>query len=721
MAILQTGIAKSGAVSYDIDNSLRFNAADSPKLGRTPGSEGNRRTWTASFWFKKGDTESRAEFLSNGTDGTHEFILGIAADGRVSVKEDDGSEVFKMSAKAVSRDFGAWYHVVIAIDTTESTDTDRIKMWINGDKVTVFNEIGWPAENLQTSVNTTVLHTIGYQDWSDSQYFGGYLAEYYFIDGTAYDADDFGELNATTNQWIPKDAVDDLTFGTNGFFQKYGSPTGHTSFTSVGSTTWTAPEGVTSVDYLVVGGGGGGGYGGRSGGGGAGGMRTGSLTVVGGTSYTVTVGAGGAVGTFIGGDYGNPGTTGGDSVFASITSDGGGGGGARSNSGASYINGKDGGSGGGGGVDGGAGTTSSGGSATSGQGYDGGTGQHVGGSHAGGGGGGGKSAVGGNNSGSTGGVGGAGLASSITGSSVTYAGGGGGGGGGGSPGGGGGTGGGGNSGSDGTDGLGGGGGSLNEASAGDGGNGIVIVRPVAGQGFGLDSSGEGNNFTATNLVATDQMVDTPTNNFATMNSLDLSWAYPTGQPVGPPTLSEGNLKVSHKDGSNGYEQGRGTIAVQSGKWYFEALLTATTGTYQAFGIATTSTDSIRYWGGNLVTQWTYQNDGSTFNDDTQSSSDADTYTTGDIVSIAFDCDAGKIWFAKNNTWQGSGSPNPATGTDARYTNLATVIASDGNPVAPFALIYNTSSDWAINFGSDSSFFATKAAQSNAIETMSPVV
>ena len=231
-------------------------------------------------------------------------------------------------------------------------------------------------------------------------------------------------------------------------------------------------------------------------------------------------------------------------------------------------------------------------------------------------------------------------------------------------------------------------------------------------GLGADSSGNYNNFSATNLVATDQCGDTPSNNFATMNPLDLSWSYPTGQPVGPPTLSEGNLKVSHKDGSNGYEQGRGTIAVQSGKWYFEALLTATSGTYQAFGIATTSTDSIRYWGGNLDTQWTYQNDGSTFNNNTQSSSDADTYTTGDIVSIAFDCDAGKIWFAKNNTWQGSGSPNPATGTDARYTNLATVIASDGNPVAPFALIYNTSSDWAINFGSDSSFFATKTAQGN---------
>jgi hypothetical protein len=238
------------------------------------------------------------------------------------------------------------------------------------------------------------------------------------------------------------------------------------------------------------------------------------------------------------------------------------------------------------------------------------------------------------------------------------------------------------------------------------------VKPVAGQGFGLDSSGEGNNFTATNLVATDQMIDTPTNNFATMNPVDLSWAYPAGQPVGPPTLSEGNLKLSHKDGSAGYEQGRGTIAVQSGKWYFEALYLLSGGIYQGVGIATTSTDSIRYWGGNLLTQWQYQSEGATFNNNVQTSTNADSYTTGDIISVAFDCDAGKIWWAKNGTWQGAGSPDPATGADARYDNLATTIASDGNPVAPFSLVYNTSTDWVFNFGSDSSFAGNKTAQGN---------
>jgi len=97
-----------------------------------------------------------------------------------------------------------------------------------------------------------------------------------------------------------------------------------TSFTSTGTTSWTAPSGVTSVDYLVVGGGGGGGtgYDAGGGGGGAGGMvLTGTLTVIPGNSYTVTVGAGGAGGPDT--RTNTSGSAGSNSVFSSITALGG--------------------------------------------------------------------------------------------------------------------------------------------------------------------------------------------------------------------------------------------------------------------------------------------------------------------------------------------------------------------------------------------------------------
>jgi hypothetical protein len=237
------------------------------------------------------------------------------------------------------------------------------------------------------------------------------------------------------------------------------------NFTS--STTWTAPAGVTSVEYLVVAGGGGGGRGGA--GGGAGGFRTASgYAVIPTTSYTVTVGAGGA-GGISGAGLNTTGISGSNSVFATITANGGGGGGGRNNA-ASY-NGTTGGSGGG--------ATRTGAVGTGNQGNNGGLGLTT---H--GGGGGGASGIGANAVGTTAGKGGAGAPSSITGVSVTYAGGGGGGAPSTSTAGLGGSGGGGNGsnssvGSDGTANTGGGGGGGNDSTpsnGGAGGSGIVIIR-----------------------------------------------------------------------------------------------------------------------------------------------------------------------------------------------------------------------------------------------------
>ena len=685
MAIFPGSAIPSAVSAYEIDNSLRFDDGDSAYLTKTDFGAGNRTTWTFSCWVKLSQITTQPNIFGSQVDGSPNNRTVISyGNGNINFTNYIGSYDAKLVTEAVYRDPSAWYHVVTTWDTDNSTEGDRLRLYVNGDRVTAFKsgqEI-YPSSGTNSVLNNSSAHFDIGQQGDGSQYMDGYLAEVYFIDGTALDADSFGETNATTNQWIPKDASG-LTFGTNGFYQKYGSSGGHTSFTSVGSTTWTAPEGVTSVDYLVVGGGGGGGFGGRSGGGGAGGMRTGTLSVVGGTSYTVTVGAGGAKGTIVGGDFGNPGTNGGDSVFASITSDGGGGGGARSNSGSSYINGKDGGSGGGGGVDGGAGTTGAGGSATSGQGYDGGTGQHVGGSHAGGGGGGGASAVGANNSGSSGGNGGAGLASSITGASVTYAGGGGGGGSSSSSGG---SGGGGGSSTDGTDGLGGGGGSVNEGSGGDGGDGIVIVKPVAGQGFGLDSSGEGNNFTATNLVATDQMTgESPTNNFATWNPV-----FRDSDNSTTSSYTEGNLKWA-SSGGDGWA--KGTVGASSGKWYWEFYVNSISGTNGYFGAV--DSDGA----GQSPAMYYSSSAGSIASTGETTQTGLATVTAGDIVGIAIDLDAspqtGKVY--KNNVQLGT-----------------TIDLQSGNTWTPFVLNANSgvSKTFTLNCGQDSSFAGAATAQGN---------
>jgi PKD repeat protein len=242
------------------------------------------------------------------------------------------------------------------------------------------------------------------------------------------------------------------------------------SFSTVGMSSWTAPAGITSVEYLVIAGGGAGGSWGA--GGGAGGFRTASgYAVIPGNSYTVSVGAGGAGGAGSGGNGTN-------SVFATITAIGGGGGG-----GAGDPNGKAGGSGGGarGNIANPVGL------GTAGQGNNGGTGLRSSATYILGGGGGGASVAGGAVTGSSpnsvGGVGGEGRFSSITGINTQYAGGGGGGAdsdvglSGGSGGGGGGGAGSTGTGVSGTNGSGGGGGGSGSGVNGStGGSGIVIIK-----------------------------------------------------------------------------------------------------------------------------------------------------------------------------------------------------------------------------------------------------
>ncbi|HJN77362.1 MAG TPA: LamG-like jellyroll fold domain-containing protein, partial [Myxococcota bacterium] len=322
----------------------------------------------------------------------------------------DGSSQWYKSTTQLFRDPSAWYHIVIAVDMTESANADKVKMYVNGDKVDDFDQDDTFTTNYQTETNNTIKHFVGSAEGSYP--FDGHLAEMYLIDGTALTPSSFGELDSTTNQWIPLDSddvKDAVTFGTNGFYQKYSATELAASFED--SSREGGADFPLSCDYLIVAGGGGGGgsLNAHSGGGGGGGYRAFADQSLSKGDYTVSVGAGGA-----GGVGNNSGAAGLDSTFNSITSTGGGGGGHGTAGGGS------GGSGGGGGA---GDPPGAGGSGTVGQGYAGGSGLL-----SGSGGGGGASEVGENAPTSNdGGNGGDGNTSSISGSSVTYAGGGGGG------------------------------------------------------------------------------------------------------------------------------------------------------------------------------------------------------------------------------------------------------------------------------------------------------
>ena len=187
-------------------------------LTRTPSSAGNRKTWTWSAWIKKSTIAvAPAVTLFGAKDGGYPEILYFASDDTLVWQHDiAGSDYLLTISNKVFRDTNAWYHIVLTKDTTQSTETNRVKIYINGEQQTLTeSQLGFPGQNYEGAVNNNVTHTIG--NWQgNSYYFNGSMSHIHFIDGTAYDASAFGEYDAN-GVWKIKTSPS-VTYGTNGFF-----------------------------------------------------------------------------------------------------------------------------------------------------------------------------------------------------------------------------------------------------------------------------------------------------------------------------------------------------------------------------------------------------------------------------------------------------------------------------------------------------------------------
>ena len=206
--------------------------------------------------------------------------------------------------------------------------------------------------------------------------------------------------------------------------------------------------------------------------------------------------------------------------------------------------------------------------------------------------------------------------------------------------------------------------------------------------LGNDANG-GTDLTETNLAATDQATDTPTNNFATLNILDNAQS--------DATYSEGNLKWQTTTNSH-YFWGRSTIGVSAGKWYFEAKLTSAM-EHGYIGICVDAPDDnttfLTNGGANDEFEWGYKlSDGNIYNN-TGDSSYGDTYTTGDIIGVYLDLDNNKLYFAKNGTVQNSGTGISITDPASTPTGNYFFCISDGTS--------GTSGTWEANFGGTNTY------------------
>ena len=218
--------AAAGGGAYQVSRSLRFNSADSAYLNRTPASAGNRKTWTWAGWVKRSKlTESDYVHLFGHVNSAGSvFTNFIFKTGSDSLQFFGNSSSVSIETANLLRDVSAWYHLVLAVDTTQATASGRAKIYINGVEAVYAtdNRSSTISQNADLNVNNTVIHEIGGNpNLSATRYFNGYLADIHFLDGIATDPSSFTTTDLTTGQLIPKAYTG--SYGTNGFKLDFSS------------------------------------------------------------------------------------------------------------------------------------------------------------------------------------------------------------------------------------------------------------------------------------------------------------------------------------------------------------------------------------------------------------------------------------------------------------------------------------------------------------------
>ena len=197
-----------------IDGSLRFDKNKTQHLKRTPGSAGNKKIFTWSAWLKRSSNLSAYNGLFFAGDSATN-LAGVDFTNNAQVRYTATTTLNDVYTSAKFRDTGTgWYHIVFAVDVTQGTNADKVKVYVNGEQTTNFGAANYPSNSNQT-INDTVEHLIGKRT-NATEYFDGYMSQVYLIDGQQLDASYFGFTDPLTNTWKPKKY--DGTFGTNGFY-----------------------------------------------------------------------------------------------------------------------------------------------------------------------------------------------------------------------------------------------------------------------------------------------------------------------------------------------------------------------------------------------------------------------------------------------------------------------------------------------------------------------
>ena len=249
--ILQGNVATATAsTGYNVANSCRFDGADS--LQRSKGTQSSLQKGTYSFWIKRTNIDGTQHFVySNSVDASNKGYYSLRADEKFRIVSDASSGELVLETSQLLRDPTAWMHIVIRIDTTQSTAANRCIFYINGVAVTALDTTTYPDQNANLKIFEG--------GETDKEFIGGmtgetsnlhcYLAEFVFCDGQSLAPTSFGEFNEDSPTiWQPID-VSGLTFGNQGFYLDFedSSALGNSS----NSNNFGTVNNLTAIDQCV--------------------------------------------------------------------------------------------------------------------------------------------------------------------------------------------------------------------------------------------------------------------------------------------------------------------------------------------------------------------------------------------------------------------------------------------------------------------------------------
>ena len=236
MAFLIGG-ANSLTAAYDVDNSLRFNGPDDEHVSLALSSP-NTDIFTISFWIKLGPADAYRNHpviihkaLTGEAGDYTNFKLQWALDGGINFDAYDGvAGAFVLRWAATDdnapmrlRDYAAWYHVVLRMDSSQGVTANRARIYINNSDISAnFTHTTDPDQNDDYfTASGSTLYVGGVNASAGAEPFSGYIAEFAYVDGTSYAPSTFAEADADSGIWKPKDFKGSVTWGTNGVYLEF--------------------------------------------------------------------------------------------------------------------------------------------------------------------------------------------------------------------------------------------------------------------------------------------------------------------------------------------------------------------------------------------------------------------------------------------------------------------------------------------------------------------